>query len=100
MMSQHRNTDEQSRAANAIPEQQMLDAAYELLLAVGIGRMSMPEIARRSAVSRATLYGRWPKDDAVDGALITREFAQVGHKVLSNRARKARHRGTAGNLSH
>src|SRR5664279_355638 len=90
MMSQHRNTDEQSRAANAIPEQQMLDAAYELLLAVGIRRMSMADIARRSAVSRATLYRRWPNVDAVVGALITREFAQVGDKVLSKRARNAR----------
>ena len=68
----------------------MLDAAYELLLAVGIGRMSMAEIARRSAVSRATLYRRWPNVDAVVGALITREFAQVGDKVLSKRARNAR----------
>ena len=90
MMSQHRNTVEQSRAANAIPEQQILDAAYQLLLAVGIGRMSMAEIARRSAVSRATLYRRWPNVDAVVGALITREFAQVGDKVLSKRARNAR----------
>lgn len=90
MMSQHRNTVEQSRAANAIPEQQILDAAYELLLAVGIRRMSMADIARRSAVSRATLYRRWPNVDAVVGALITREFAQVGDKVSSKRARNAR----------
>lgn len=90
MMSQHRNTDEHARAANAIPEQQILDAAYELLLAVGVRRMSMAEIARRSAVSRATLYRRWPNVDAVVAALITREFAQVGSMALSKRAKNAR----------
>src|ERR1700742_4642103 len=66
-MSQHRNT--------AIPEEQILDAAYELLLAVGMRRMSMADIARRAGVSRATLYRRWPNVNAIVGALTTREFA-------------------------
>ena len=62
-------------AANAIPEQRILDAAYDLLLAVGMRRMSMADIARRAGVSRATLYRRWPNVQAVIGALTTREFA-------------------------
>jgi AcrR family transcriptional regulator len=77
-MSQHRNTVEAVRAANAIPEEQILDAAYELLLAVGMRRMSMADIARRAGVSRATLYRRWPNVNAIVGALTTREFAQLG----------------------
>ena len=62
-------------AANAIPEERILDAAYDLLLAVGMRRMSMADISRRAGVSRATLYRRWPNVQAVIGALTTREFA-------------------------
>lgn len=76
-MSQHRNTEEAVRAANAIPEEQILDAAYDRLLAVGMRKMSMADIARRAGVSRATLYRRWPNVNAIVGALTTREFAQL-----------------------
>src|SRR6185437_10647119 len=75
MTSQQRNTA--PLAGNAIPEQQILDAAYELLLAVGMRRMSMADIARRAGVSRATLYRRWPNVQAVIGTLTTREFAAL-----------------------
>ena len=83
-MSQHRNT--------AIPEEQILDAAYELLLAVGMRRMSMADIARRAGVSRATLYRRWPNVAAVIGALTTRELARlgaVGIRAGQTRARRS-----------
>ena len=82
MLSQQRNTalaqDDSMRAANAIPEDHILDAAYELMLAVGMRRMTMADIARHAAVSRATLYRRWPNVAAVIGALTTREFAALG----------------------
>lgn len=61
-------------AANAIPEQRILDAAYELLLAVGMRRMTMADIARHAEVSRATLYRRWPNVQTVVAALMTREW--------------------------
>jgi AcrR family transcriptional regulator len=80
MVSQRRNsTDvlEPPRAANAIPEEAILDAAYELLLAVGMRRVTMADIARQADVSRATLYRRWPNVQAVIAALMTREFAQL-----------------------
>lgn len=85
-MSQQRNAsagvaepvvEDAPRAANAIPAPQILDAAYELLLAVGMRRMSMADIARKAGVSRATLYRRWPNVHAVVGALTTREFAAL-----------------------
>jgi len=83
MMSQHRtpvsilDADPAAvmRAPNAIPEEQILDAAYEQLLAVGMRRLSMADIARSSGVSRATLYRHWPNAASVVGALVTREFA-------------------------
>ena len=80
MVSQRRNsTDvlEPPRAANAIPEEAILDAAYELVLAVGMRRVTMADIARQADVSRATLYRRWPNVQAVIAALMTREFAQL-----------------------
>ena len=82
MVSQHRNS--------AIPEEQILDAAYELLLAVGMRRMSMADLARRADVSRATLYRRWPNVHAVVGALTTREFARLTPKAFAGKAKDAR----------
>lgn len=86
MLSQHRNGVDvpalDGRAANAVPEQQILDAAYALLLDVGMRRMSMADIARRAGISRATLYRRWPNVQAVVAALTTREFAAVDARVL------------------
>ena len=95
MMSQQRNATlaEQVRVApNAIGEQRILDAAYELLLAVGMRRLSMADIARRAGVSRATLYRRWPNVQAVIGALTTREFAALTHGAFPAVGRTSRAR--------
>ena len=94
-MSQHRtpagivadDLDEVTRAPNAIPKEQILDAAYELLLAVGMRRLNMADIARSASVSRATLYRHWPNANSVVGALVTREFAGVtAHAFATNTA--------------
>jgi AcrR family transcriptional regulator len=69
---------ERLSSANAIPEQRILDAAYELMLAVGMRRMTMADIARHAEVSRATLYRRWPNVQSVVAALMTREWAIAG----------------------
>jgi AcrR family transcriptional regulator len=82
VVSQHRNT--------AIPEERILDAAYALLLAVGMRRLSMADIARRAGVSRATLYRRWPNVDAVIAALTTRELARLDAQVFVRPGRTAR----------
>jgi len=77
MMSQRNTSSDAAQskpAANAIPEQRILDAAYELLLAVGMRRMTMADIARHAEVSRATLYRRWPNVQTVVAALMTREW--------------------------
>ena len=98
MLSQRRNAEASEaapapaplRAANAIPEQQILDAAYELLLAVGMRRMNMADIARRAGVSRATLYRRWPNVRAVVGTLTTRELAALAADAFGAEVRPAR----------
>ena len=78
-MSQRSSDSEQETSArpapaNAIGEERILDAAYELLLAIGMRRMTMADIARHAEVSRATLYRRWPNVQAVVAALMTREW--------------------------
>jgi AcrR family transcriptional regulator len=86
MMSQQRNTAAEPvpppRAANAIPERRILDAAYDLLLAVGMRRMSMADIARTARVSRATLYRHWPNVQAIVGTLTTREFTALARAAF------------------
>jgi AcrR family transcriptional regulator len=98
MMSQHRtlsetvddDTDEVTRAPNAIPVEQILDAAYELLLAVGMRRLNMADIARSASVSRATLYRHWPNASSVVGDLVTREFARVTAHAFATDTASAR----------
>lgn len=97
-MSQHRilddpvddDSDEVTRAPNAIPKEQILDEAYDLLLAVGMRRLNMADIARSASVSRATLYRHWPNASSVVGALVTREFAGVTAHAFATDTASAR----------
>jgi AcrR family transcriptional regulator len=81
-MSQYRNT--------AIPEERILDAAYELVLAVGMRRVNMAELARAADVSRATLYRRFPNVDAVVAALTTRELAAISTAAFARPGKDVR----------
>ncbi|CAM3041184.1 TetR/AcrR family transcriptional regulator [Skermania piniformis] len=51
----------------------VLDGAFAAFLDFGIRRTTMAEIARRSGVSAATLYRRYPGKDAVIRAVLARE---------------------------
>jgi AcrR family transcriptional regulator len=82
VVSQHRNL--------AIPEEQILDAAHELVLAVGMRRVNMADLARRADVSRATLYRRFPNVDAVVAALTTRELGAIVARSFARPARDVR----------
>jgi AcrR family transcriptional regulator len=78
MMSQDLNTEvAPRRAANAIPEDQILDAATRLMSTIGIRRTTMADIARAADVSRATLYRRFPNIEAVAAQVTTREFLEI-----------------------
>lgn len=55
----------------------ILDAALDEVLAHGIRRTSVSEIARRAGVSRQTLYRYWSDAQAVFAALVTRELLAV-----------------------
>src|SRR3954452_2662933 len=60
-----------------IDEGVVLDAARDCILAVGVRRTTLTEIARRAGVSRMTLYRRWPDVRSLVGDLMTRECLAV-----------------------
>jgi AcrR family transcriptional regulator len=55
----------------------VLDAARECVLAVGVRRTTLTDVARRAGVSRMTLYRRFPDLEGVLAALMTREFGRL-----------------------
>jgi AcrR family transcriptional regulator len=55
----------------------ILDAARDCVLAVGVRRTTLTDVARRAGVSRMTLYRRFPDMTALLQALMTREFGAI-----------------------
>ncbi len=55
----------------------MLDAARECVLAVGVRRTTLTDVARRAGVSRMTIYRRWPDVRTLVGDVMTREWVAV-----------------------
>ena len=47
------------------------------MLAVGVRRTTVTDVARRAGVSRMTLYRRFPDLEALLSALMTREFGRL-----------------------
>src|SRR5690349_15854284 len=62
----------------------LLDAARESIMAVGVRRTTLTDVARRAGVSRMTVYRRFPDVTALVQSLMTREFV-----ALINDARDA-----------
>ncbi|TDD85492.1 TetR/AcrR family transcriptional regulator [Actinomadura darangshiensis] len=56
----------------------VLDAARDCVLAVGVRRTTLTDIARRAGVSRMTLYRRWPDVRTIVADLMTREWTAIG----------------------
>lgn len=71
-MASNRHTNA-SRHSN----EHMLDAALESILAVGVSRTTLTDVARRAGISRMTLYRRYPDVTALFSDLLVREFSQV-----------------------
>ncbi len=63
-------------SSDAVPGQ-ILDAARELVLAIGVRRTTATDVARVAGISRMTLYRRFPDVQRVLAALLTREFAAL-----------------------
>ncbi|MEO6794956.1 MAG: helix-turn-helix domain-containing protein [Mycobacterium sp.] len=55
----------------------ILEAAADCVVAFGVGRVTLAEIARRAGVSRPTVYRRWPDTQSVLAALLTEQITGV-----------------------
>ncbi len=55
----------------------ILDAAAACVVAYGVDRVTLAEIARRAGVSRPTIYRRWPDTRALLAALLTSRIVRV-----------------------
>lgn len=60
-----------------VEDDELLDAARACVLAVGVRRTTVTDIARRAGVSRMTLYRRFPDVAGLIQALMTREFSAI-----------------------
>ena len=60
--------------AQAADEDRILDAARDTILAVGLRRTTVSDVARRAGLSRMTVYRRYPDGAALIRALMWREF--------------------------
>jgi AcrR family transcriptional regulator len=72
-MTSIRHTPSPNRVADDV----LLDAAMECVLAVGVRRTTLSDVARTAGVSRMTLYRRFPDVRGMLSALITREFGKL-----------------------
>ncbi|MFD0891661.1 TetR/AcrR family transcriptional regulator, partial [Streptosporangium algeriense] len=61
----------------------MLDAAREVVLAVGVRRTTLTDVARRAGLSRMTIYRRWPDVHALVADLMTREWLRVADRFAT-----------------
>ncbi|NKQ55237.1 TetR/AcrR family transcriptional regulator [Amycolatopsis sp. K13G38] len=79
--------DTRARQTTArVSDDALLDAARRCVLAVGLRRATLAEIARTAKVSRMTLYRRFPDVRSVLSALMTREFGALLHKASAEGA--------------
>ncbi|GAA4070027.1 TetR/AcrR family transcriptional regulator [Nonomuraea soli] len=55
----------------------VLDAALACVLAHGVRRTTLTDVARRAGISRMTIYRRWPDVRTLVADLMTREWTRV-----------------------
>ncbi|MBU8818791.1 TetR/AcrR family transcriptional regulator [Mycolicibacterium goodii] len=84
--------------------ERILDAAASCVLAFGVDRVTLAEIARRAGVSRPTVYRRFPDTRSILAALLTARIVRVLDEIESDeRGREALVRrivAAAGRLRH
>ena len=67
----------------------ILEAAAHCVVAYGVDRVTLAEIARRARVSRPTVYRRWPDIRSVLAALLTARIVGALDAVPSRAAGRA-----------
>jgi AcrR family transcriptional regulator len=63
---------------------QILDAAASCVLAFGVDRVTLAEIARRAGVSRPTVYRRFPDTRSILAALLTARIVRVLDETVNH----------------
>lgn len=58
-------------------EERILSAAADCVLAFGVDRVTLAEIARRAAISRPTVYRRFPDTRSILAALLTKRITRA-----------------------
>ena len=59
----------------------IIEAAADCVIAYGVDRVTLAEIARRAGVSRPTVYRRWPDTQAILAALLTMRITNSLNEV-------------------
>jgi AcrR family transcriptional regulator len=67
-------------------ETRVLDASLELAIAVGPSWTTLSEVSRRSGVSRATIYRKWPNVEAIFVDVLAREYLTIALQVIAEDA--------------
>jgi AcrR family transcriptional regulator len=78
-----RDTNRARVSQRTVEDDALLDAAQACVLAVGVRRTTMTDVARRAGVSRMTLYRRHPDVTSLLQALMTREFSALAEEVIA-----------------
>ncbi|WP_304117081.1 TetR/AcrR family transcriptional regulator [Mycolicibacterium bacteremicum] len=90
--------------ANGPVGDRILDAAASCVLAYGVDRVTLAEIARRAGVSRPTVYRRFPDTQSILAALLTDRVVRIlddaGDHEIGREALVSRIVGVAGRLQH
>lgn len=63
--------------------ERILDAAGELLLRYGYGRITMDDIARQAGTGKGTIYLHWMTKDELFAALLRREIVAMWQALLA-----------------
>jgi AcrR family transcriptional regulator len=58
-------------------QERILDAAADCVVAFGVDRVTLAEIARRAAISRPTVYRRFPDTRSILAALLTARITRA-----------------------
>jgi AcrR family transcriptional regulator len=66
--------------------ERILNAAFEVAVDYGIRRLTMEEVARRSGLTRVTVYSYFPKKDVLVSAMATVELSNFLTKVTDFRS--------------
>ncbi|HEV7900219.1 MAG TPA: helix-turn-helix domain-containing protein [Planosporangium sp.] len=82
-MASTRNKAGREQQAGRTEEDTLLDAARACVLAVGLRRTTLTDVARRAGVSRMTIYRRWPDMRALVGDLMTREWGALTRTAMA-----------------